>query len=278
MNGSAGAPGTLSPMVSYYGKYWKKVWVLMGEQVSQNLALAIGAVLAAVVGPTLVRLVLGLANRPTEPLKRLSEDLRGNVGVTAAVVTALLLLYLLWAMVRAPVLLDAEPKPSTDPNALEEVLRVALTTSTFQARELSYERVGTAIGFRCTNDGGESLRNCRAWLARLVEVQADGALAQPAHFSALYLTWDTAQQQVDLLPGEGRICELATHDKDNAIFAHISRFTTNLPWVLKDGRYVATVEWRADDLVPYSRDIEFEAVGNAEIAAQPGVLRFTQDS
>jgi hypothetical protein len=184
----------------------------------------------------------------------------------------------LWALVRAPVLLDAEPKPSSGPNALQEVLRVELMTSTFQARELSYERVGTAIGFRCTNDGGESLKNCRAWLARLVEVQADGAFAQPAHFSALYLTWDTAQEQVDLSPGEGRICELATHDKDNAIFTHISRFTTNLPWVLMDGRYVATVEWRADDLAPYSRDIEFESVRNAEIAAQPGELRIIRES
>jgi hypothetical protein len=71
------------------------------------------------------------------------------------------------------------------------------------------------------------------------------------------LLWDTGEESLTLAPEEGRQCELVTQYRDFPYLAHLSRVLTKVPWSLNDGRYIITIEWRADNLQPFSSQHQF---------------------
>lgn len=117
------------------------------------------------------------------------------------------------------------------------------------------------------------MRDCRARLDSL-ERQLQVGWETPAWFSSLFLPWEDGAASADFSPNETLTCQLVAHDLKWGRFAHISHVGQHAAWPLEDGRWRATVSWRAKDLEPVTHTVELDSAGNLRPGAAPGTLAF----
>jgi hypothetical protein len=170
--------------------------------------------------------------------------------------------------------------PTTTPvPALATALALELASHTFQAEKATYERRGTVLSIRCTNvSPNDSVRECRARLEEISQQQEDGSWVLPPNsgFKSHWLTWDRGGAVATLAPTDWADCLILGHDPEVASFVHLVTFSTEHPWIVRDGRWRVTITWRADDHLPFTSQFEFESQGNEDFAtpAPDRVLRW----